>query len=598
MIAESLPLTPPVEFVLQGEVEFTTVMDGAVLPDRGATLYGAVVDPVAFDMVTAMITPSGRETTVDVGPTTGQFAVRLFPEDLPAGGQVTVSLTASSSSGTGVMPAEITYTFGVAPASDGIEQALGRIGFGATEESLLRVQEIGFEAYVTEQLNPGSVDDSAFMSTDPEGIIDLTIPTFRLMDNFMAYNINYGAYSRRQLREVMTLFWSNHFHAVPTDGSAELSELWEWQGYRERAFSTFGELLEFSAKNPNMMAFLDNQDSRFENLNQNYAREFLELHTVGVDGGYTEDDIDPVARIFTGWTRDRIDGSDPREDAFVFEAQQFRSDGSVRRQIHDPADKTIPFLNLTITGREGDAGIAEGEELIAVLAMHPSTQSFVCGKLAEVFVSDTPPAKYVQACSAAWAASGGDVSAFVGAILLHADYLDDVENRRNKVKTPYEFAVSYLRNFAPGYMPSDSSNVTGFLTSFFGDVISDAGMDMTRFPVPTGFSEVSTSWESTGTLIEEQRGIIGRVRDSDSRYDIDLDMTAVISFAGLETAEEVAAYLLGLAAIENYSTAEFNSLVAELKGTDNVFSPYVVDEDRALERGLGLIASMPSFKMQ
>ncbi|MEL6311595.1 MAG: DUF1800 family protein, partial [Pseudomonadota bacterium] len=351
-------------------------------------------------------------------------------------------------------------------------------------------------------------------------------------------------------------------------------------------------------ENPNMMAFLDNQDSVFNNLNQNYARELLELHTVGVDGGYGEDDIDPVARVFTGWDRERVDNTDPPVDVFVFKSQDFRSNGTVRRQYHDPDDKTIPFLGVTIQGREDQEGFQEGVELLEILAMHPSTQAFVCSKLAKVFVSDSPDAKYVSACVAAWASSGGQVKDFVEAILLHPDYLSDVDNRRNKVKTPYEFAVSYLRTFSPGYMVTGQSNLEGFLRSFFTDVVSDAGMNMVRYPVPTGFKETSSTWTSTGVLIEEQRGIIGRVRDSDSRYDIDLDMTQTIAAAGLETAEEVAAYLLGLASVENYSQSEFDTLVAELKGDDGVFEPNLQDEDRALERALGLIVSLPSFKMQ
>ncbi|MEL7171571.1 MAG: DUF1800 family protein [Pseudomonadota bacterium] len=596
-VVQSLPLSPPADFQMQGEIELSTVENNAVLPERGATLFGMVADPEAYDMVMVTVEPSGREEMLDVGPTTGQFAMRLFPEDLQGDGPVTVQMTAMSSSGSDVLPAEIEYSFTSAPAADGIEQALGRISFGATEASLVRIQEIGFEAFVQEQLDPANIDDSAFESSNPDRILNLGLTGGRLMSNIIAYNINHAAFSERQLQEVMTLFWSNHFHAVPTDRSAEMSELDEWQGYRALAFSTFGELLEFSAKNPNMMAFLDNEDSRFNSLNQNYAREILELHTVGVNGGYTDDDIDPVARIFTGWTRDRV-SENPNIDEFVFEAQEFRDNGSLRRQIHDPDDKFIPFLNVTIEGNEGPEGIQEGEQLLEILSMHPSTQSFVCGKLAEVFVSDSPDAKYANACAAAWQSSGGQVAEFVGAILLHPDYLGDVENRRNKVKTPYEFAVSYLRNFSPGYMVDNSSNEIGFLTSFFDDIVSDAGMNFNFYPVPTGFSEKSSSWNSTGTLIEEQRGIIDRVRNSDGRYDIELDMTVVLEQAGLETAEEVAAYLLGLAAIENYSESEFNSLVAELKGTDNVFSPYEEDEDRALERGLGLIVSMPSFKMQ
>ncbi|MEM9147775.1 MAG: DUF1800 family protein, partial [Pseudomonadota bacterium] len=598
--ALSLALTPSAEFVLEGDIALSAVMDGDTLPARGATLFGVVSEPLVYDAVTASVQPSGRTAVVDIGITTGQFAVRLFPEDLPEGGQVTLALSASSSSDDTIDPIEASYSFYVAPAMDGLELALGRISFGATAESYQRVQEIGFDAYVIEQLDPDSIDDSAFESSNPEDVLNPNASGNSILGNYMAYNVNYAAMSEKQLLEVMTYFWSNHFHAIPKDNSAITSELTEWQGYRSLAMTSFLELLRFSAENPNMMAYLENENSTYNNLNQNYARELLELHTVGVNGGYGDDDIDPVARVFTGWGRDRIDGTNPQEDIFVFEAQQFRDNGSLRRQLHDPDDKYIPFIDVTIIGRADQEGFNEGLELLEILSRLPQTRDFVCGKLATYLVSDMPDQKYITACDQAWADTDGSVQAFVAAIVQHPDYLTDVTIRRNKVKTPYEFAVSYLRNFASGYAVTGDSNFRGFLQHFHDGVSSRAGMNFNFFPVPTGFSEVSASWVGTGTLIEEQRNIIRPVRDSQTRDNIAFDMLSVVTDAGLETAEEVAAYLLGIAAIENYSGAEFESLVAELKGSDGVFSPFEDEDDArtAMRRALGLLVSMPSFKLQ
>ncbi|MEO0624991.1 MAG: DUF1800 family protein [Pseudomonadota bacterium] len=552
--------------------------------------------------MTVLIDTSSRQTTVDVGVMTGQFAVRLFPEDLPDGGTVSLTMTAMSTADPDVQPAEMSYSFSVEPAMDGIEHALGRISFGATPETYQRVGDIGFVAFVQEQLDAANIDDSAFESTNPESVLNPDLSNNAILGNYMAYNVNYAAMSERQLREVLTYFWQNHFHATPKDGSAMTSELDDWQNFRALALSSFEELLRYSATSPNMMAYLDNENSTFQSLNQNYAREILELHTVGVNGGYGPEDIDPVARVFTGWARERIDGTDPQEDRFLFRSVEFRDNGTVRRRYHDPDDKFIPFIGVTITGSEEEtAAFNEGLQLIEILSGLPQTRAFVCGKLAQTFVSDTPEQKYIDACDAAWASSDGSVTEFVGAILLHPDYLTDVALRRNKVKSPYEFAVSYLRNFGAGYTVSQDSNLRSFLQHFHDSVSSSAGQNINFFPAPTGFPDTSSSWIGTGSLIEEQRQIIRPVRESDRRYNIGFDMRTVILNAGLETAEEVAAYLLGISAIENYSRTEFENLVDELKGSDGVFSPMEEDpEDTndAIIRGIGLLVSTPSFKLQ
>ena len=167
---QASPLSPPTDVEITQAVQLTSAgnVNGQV-PANGSTLFGAVMNHSMFDIVTVPLSGSNRTTTVDVGPVTGQFAVRLFPEDFGAGNQVEVTLTGASTASDEVEATPVSYTLTAMPAQDGVSQALSRLTFGATPDLYARVRAIGFQNYVEEQLNPDSINDQAFnsMNTTP-----------------------------------------------------------------------------------------------------------------------------------------------------------------------------------------------------------------------------------------------------------------------------------------------------------------------------------------------------------------------------------------------------------------------------------------------
>ena len=265
---------------------------------RGATISGVVNNPQGDSVTYDVIGPDGIAAasglTTSMNPQTGAFAARIFEDALPDYGQVTIVVNAESanaSDATGVV------NFNVSSGTDEIAQLVSRTSFGASPASLARARQIGYDAFLDEQLNPTSIDDTAFRALNPDDLYDF-------MDNdgrreLRRLAMAYAIYTERQLQEVMANFWENHFYTAPNKDDAEHAETVEKSAFRDNALGSFADLLEISAKSPVMMSFLDNTDSRDGNINENYARELLELHTVGVNSSYTEEDIIEVARILT-----------------------------------------------------------------------------------------------------------------------------------------------------------------------------------------------------------------------------------------------------------------------------------------------------------
>jgi len=582
------PLTPPPNVEVDQAIQLVSAgNEEGIVPNTGTTLFGAAMDNTMFDTVQVSLSPSNRTTTVDIGSQTGQFAVRLFPEDFSAGENVTVTLTGMLSGNTEVESVPVSYTVQGRPPQDGVGQALSRLTYGATPELYARIRSIGFEAYVREQLDPASIDDRAFESTNPEGLLNRTTDSSRNMfRSLLANSIAHAAYSEKQLQVIMGNFWANHFHAVTKGTRMYQQNITDREFFRENAFGNFEDLLLYSAQSPLMSQYLDNDENRRGRPNQNYGREILELSTVGVDAGYDETDIDAVAQIFTGWAYEQTN-----PDASGV-AREYRFNFFPER--HQLGDKTVPFLGVTIAGREGPAGVEEGEELIAILAQNVNTREFVCGKIVQLLVADQPPANLVQACSAAWQASGGEVVPMLEAILLDPSYITQVEYQRTKVKTPFEYAASVIRAF--GAEPTADRSGENFYGRF-REMFEAAGYVPLNFAAPTGLPEVGDAWTSSATLVTVYDRMGDLIRSSEA-YGVDL--LNDIQDANIESAEEVAAYLLTIATADRFTSVEFENVVAALKGEDGVFDPFGegMNETAALRRAMGVIAVSPSFLLQ
>jgi uncharacterized protein (DUF1800 family) len=303
-----------------------------------------------------------------------------------------------------------------------------------------------------------------------------------------------SAYSERQLQEVMTDFWFNHFNIFIGKGADRyLVTEYERDAIRPHALGKFRELLLATAKSPAMLWYLDNWQSVGPNslaamrgkkngkpsqgLNENYAREVMELHALGVNGGYTQKDVIELARVLTGWTLE-----EPRQGGgFVF-----------REPRHEPGDKTV----LGRTFHEN--GQREGEAALEMLAQEPSTAQFICTKLAQRFVSDTPPRTLVDAMAQTFADSDGDIKSVLRTMLRAPEFWERAEYRA-KVKSPLEFTVSAIR--ATGAEITRSQGIA--------DALNRMGMPLYGAQPPTGYSMRAESWVNSGALLSRMNFALG-----------------------------------------------------------------------------------------
>jgi uncharacterized protein (DUF1800 family) len=302
-------------------------------------------------------------------------------------------------------------------------------------------------------------------------------------------------YSNAQLQEVMTDFWLNHFNVFLHKDEVTPYYLvsFERDTIRPRALGKFEDLLQATAHSPAMLLYLDNATSTGpdsqavarmkiaaekhpgnrkkapDGLNENYARELMELHTLSVNGGYTQKDVTQVASIFTGWTVDRqqVGGS------FKFDPGR-----------HEPGDKKVMGVKFKENGE------LEGQELLHFLAMRPATARFIARKLAVRFVSDDPPESLVSRMQKSYLRSDGDISAVLRT-LFHSPEFWASSAYRAKVKTPIEFVVSAVR----------SSNASINDLQPLANAMRDMAMPVFGAIPPTGYNWQASAWISTGALV-------------------------------------------------------------------------------------------------
>ena len=318
--------------------------------------------------------------------------------------------------------------------------------------------------------------------------------------------------SERQLEEILVDFWFNHFNVFAGKGQVrEYLTEYERDAIRPHVLGSFRKLLGATAHSPAMLFYLDNFQSRtaqqvavdvemrrrlsdpglppmqrrqleqrlmqMQNqprrpqggLNENYARELMELHTLGVDGGYTQQDVIDVAKVFTGWTIDR-----PQQGgSFVF-----------RPQMHEPGSKTVLGKKI------GEGGEREGEQVLDLLATHPATAKHIAFKLAQRFVADEPPAALVERVAKRFLESKGDLREVTRAIITSPEFFD-AKYVGAKVKTPFEFVVSAAR--------ATNANIVNAQPMV--QALRELGMPLYGAQPPTGYSMTADAWVNTGALL-------------------------------------------------------------------------------------------------
>lgn len=347
----------------------------------------------------------------------------------------------------------------------------------------------------------------------------------RITAQLQSSRILRAVYSERQLQEVMVDFWTNHFNVFAGKGADRwLLISYDRDTIRPNAMGKFSELLSATAQSPAMLFYLDNfqsvspdaqaglrmqrgqgrrvlqpgmpevpanQRQRRRGINENYARELMELHTLGVDGGYTQKDVQEVARCFTGWTI-----LAPRGGAAV--AQGMRDGARAERlrekagtfffnpRVHDDGEKTVLGHKIPAGG-----GSKDGLMVLDILARHPATAKFVATKLARYFVADEPPAALVNRVAAAFTKSNGDIRETLRTVFSSPEF-NSPEAYRAKVKRPFELAISALRTLGA------ETNGGPQLHQW----IARMGEPLYGFQTPNGYSDNAESWVNTGGLLE------------------------------------------------------------------------------------------------
>ena len=392
-----------------------------------------------------------------------------------------------------------------------VTHVLNRVAFGPRAGDVDRVKRIGLERYIDEQLHPDRIPDRAIPRV--AALESLTMSARDLADEPRAavvielaqQKLLRGIHSERQLQEVLTDFWFNHFNVDARKGPTRLMVAeYERDTIRPRVLGKFRDLLEATAKSPAMLFYLDNwmsvdpgrplpRNNRREGLNENYARELMELHTLGVDGGYTQADVTEVARAFTGWTIDR-----PQTDGhFVF-----------RPIMHDTGEKIVLGQRIPAGG-----GREDGERVIEILTRHPATARFIATKLVRRFVSDTPPPALVARVAGSYLSTGGDIPAMLRAIFESPEFWSE-DAYRAKIKKPFEFVASAVRALG------GTTDAQGAMA--LARASAEIGEPLYQAQPPTGYADRADVWVNAGALLARMNFALGLVSGRYPRVSVEL----------------------------------------------------------------------------
>jgi uncharacterized protein (DUF1800 family) len=421
-----------------------------------------------------------------------------------------------------------------------ILHALNRLGYGPRPGDVERVRRMGLAAYIERQLDARAIPDAAveqalaaypvltastvalvrdYPQPTPQArqrlasgemsrqeMMEMYPPERRpavITAQMQAARITRAIVSDRQLEEVMVDFWFNHFNVYAQKGAVRwMLPAYEREAIRPHALGRFRDLVLATARHPAMLFYLDNWLStradwvvpggpyagRRLGLNENYARELMELHTVGVDGGYTQQDVIEVARCFTGWTIDR-----PQQGGgFIF-----------RSQAHDRGTKRVLGQVIPAGG-----GQEEGERVIEILTRHEATARFIATKLARRFVSDDPPAALVERAAATFRRSDGDIRAVLTTIFTSPEFWSADDAYRAKIKSPLEVVASAVRAL-DGHVAGPGADAAGGGGLALAREVGKLGQPLYEAQPPTGYPDRAEAWVNTGALLGRMNFALG-----------------------------------------------------------------------------------------
>lgn len=554
------------------EITITSHTENQQIPVTGILLSGMVTDLTQVASLTASLqsTPLNSTSTSVLFNNQainfsqeGAWTLALNNGSMTVGTTVTITLTATDSYNN-IATKVINLEVIAVDYSD--QHMINRITFGATPALIQEVASLGATNFLTQQLAPNTIDNSEF---------DAMIANTPLNNkkDLQAWTLLHMIYSKQQLLEVMTWFWDNHFNtdintkrtnAEGTNLNDTVQyELNENQAFRSNALGNFADLLAISAKSPAMLIYLDSISNSTGDSNENYARELMELHTLGVNGGYSHADLEAVAEIFTGW-HVHSQGGD-----FIFDANQ-HTEG-----MYTLLTNTAQSINIPLGGQD------QGELFLAELAKHPSTANYICSKLITLFVSDTPPNTLLSSCAAEFLASStanDQIKRVLTSILSSAEF-NDSQYYRSKIKTPVEFIVGAVRNLEAS---TDAQDLISPLSAM--------GIRLYENSVPTGWSELGTDWISTNSLIERMKWINNYVRNTNST-----DPLQFYPRYGYATADGIVGFLFQISLGDDYSDLSRNTAFNILGADFDLSSPNAITQ---LQRLQGTVLSYPQYQFQ
>lgn len=449
---------------------------------------------------------------------------------------------------------------------------LNRAAFGPKPGDVAQVAKMGVTGWIEEQLadtlpeNPAAtwrVDglDVQQMQKDAPDLLDSQADEQLLTETQQAALLR-AIYSTHQLRETLADFWTNHFniYALKKDGRILLPVDTE-RVIRPHVLGTFRDMLFASAHSPAMLAYLDNQENKRGVANENYARELLELHTLGVRSGYTQKDIQEVARCFTGWTVQ----TGFRRGQYTYEPP-----------LHDDRAKFIPFLNLTIApgGGQNDA-----ETVLEQLAVHPTTARFLARKLCRRYLGEAPPELVAKAANA-FVKGKSDIRALLRPILL--DGLRDPAVNQPVLKRPLDFVASACRVLSAD--TDGGVNLQKHLTMM--------GQPLYQWPMPDGFPEKTAAW--TGSLLPRWNFALALVSNAIAGTTVDL--TPPLTTANAHSDEAKLDTLLEMVYSRPHDAPELSTLREKVGEHIARARQSGLPEPTLLAEATGLLLCAPGFQ--
>jgi uncharacterized protein (DUF1800 family) len=367
---------------------------------------------------------------------------------------------------------------GDAPEIDPLFHLLSRAAYGPWPGEFDRLKAMGKDAWIDEQLSPEKIDDrlcdlharrceSVLLA--PGNCYDFKKEILR--QDIMRHTLLRAIYSKRQLYEVMVGFWSDHLNINLEKGDCiYLKAADDRQVVRAHALGKFKDMIRASATSPAMLVYLDGKENKKANPsdipNENYGRELLELHTLGVNGGYSQKDVFEVARCLTGWRlRDKW-----QKGTVYFDPK-----------LHDDGQKTVLGQVIAPGGGEKDL-----DRVVEIACAHPSAANHIATKLVRRFVCEDPPEKLVRQVADVFLKTDGDIKSMLRSIFAADEFW---EQRGTKIKRPFHYIVSCLR-------------ATGADTYAHQDLIEylmRMGQGLFEYPTPDGYPDKASHW--LGTLL-------------------------------------------------------------------------------------------------